>query len=132
MLLARFPTVPATKRCSVYTEIVHSTAQGDSAELNGKAPRRFPGPLACPWHVMASNLRVGSQEVVVVYDRLLLVGLISCLALAFPPVVRADEAVAVWDAPGDSTGLDHEASTPEGAQRVRERLASKFDVSESR
>src|SRR5262245_15138866 len=47
-------------------------------------------------------------------------------------MARAGDDVATWDAPGDSTGLDHEASTPQGAQQVRDRLANKFDVTESR
>src|SRR5262249_23159803 len=47
-------------------------------------------------------------------------------------IVRAGDDVSTWDAQGDSTGLDHEASTPDGAQRVRERLANKFDVEASR
>jgi hypothetical protein len=71
------------------------------------------------------------EDAVVSFHSIRFTLLLSC-ALLFAPIVRADDDVSAWEAPGDSTGLDHEATTPEGAQRVRDRLADKFNVSESK
>ena len=52
-------------------------------------------------------------------------GGVLALALCIPSFARADETVG-----GDDP--DHEATSPDGAQQVRERLAAKFDVQEAR
>jgi len=58
-------------------------------------------------------------------------GLALCGVLGFAQTAAAGDTPGEWSQPEEQSRLDRDASTPDGAERVREKLAAKFDVHES-